>query len=219
MFMGIGLFSSESLPQERFDFAPGVVLLRRFAAQREAELLAAIEVVTALSPFRQMVMPTGQTMSVAMTNCGAVGWVSDRERGYRYQDTDPLSGRPWPEIPALLRDLASNAAAEAGFAGFVPDVSLVNLYLPGNKLHMHRDNDERDFNSPIVSVSLGLPAVFMFGGLKRTDPYQSVRLDSGDVFVWGGATRLAFHGIKALKDGEHPLTGRCRYNFTLRKAL
>jgi alkylated DNA repair protein (DNA oxidative demethylase) len=213
------LFAAVERQPERVDFAPGVLLLRGYADSMATALLAEIEQISAQSPFRHMVMPTGQTMGVAMTNCGAVGWVSDRERGYRYQDTDPLSGALWPAMPAALRDLATRAAAEAGFLGFVPDVSLINRYEPGTKLHMHRDNDEKDFTTPIVSVSLGLTATFMFGGLKRSDPYQNIRLDSGDVFVWGGATRLAFHGIKTLKDGEHPLTGRCRYNFTLRKAL
>jgi alkylated DNA repair protein (DNA oxidative demethylase) len=156
-------------------------------------------------------------MSVAMTNCGQVGWVSDR-RGYRYDSIDPDSGRPWPPMPLLLQRLAARAAAMAGFAGFEPDACLVNRYAPGTRLSLHQDRNELDLTAPVVSVSLGLAAVFLFGGLRRADPAQRIALLHGDVLVWGGRQRLAFHGVSALADGEHELTGRCRINLTFRKA-
>ena len=194
------------------------VLLRGFAAAQAHELLDAVTAIAAAAPFRHMVTPGGQTMSVAMTNCGAAGWVSDR-RGYRYQGTDPASGRPWPAMPAAFLSLAARAAAEAGFGAFVPDACLINRYVPGNRLTLHQDRNERDFSQPIVSVSLGLPATFLFGGAERSDKALRFRLESGDVAVWGGATRLVFHGIAPLAAGEHPLTGACRVNLTFRRAL
>jgi alkylated DNA repair protein (DNA oxidative demethylase) len=157
-------------------------------------------------------------MSVAMSNCGRVGWVSDR-RGYRYDALDPETGRPWPPMPAVLRELALRTAAMAGFAGFKPDACLINRYAPGTRLSLHQDRNERDLSAPVVSVSLGLPARFLFGGLRRTDGVQRLALVHGDVVVWGGGQRLAFHGVAALADGEHALTGRCRINLTFRKAL
>jgi alkylated DNA repair protein (DNA oxidative demethylase) len=153
-----------------------------------------------------------------MTNCGCAGWVTDRT-GYRYDANDPETGKPWPPMPAVFRDLAVRAAAEAGFAGFVPDACLINLYEPGAKLSLHQDRNERVREAPIVSVSLGLPATFLFGGLKRTDPQRRLALQHGDVVVWGGPSRLAYHGVMPLKDGEHPALGRRRVNLTLRKAL
>jgi alkylated DNA repair protein (DNA oxidative demethylase) len=165
-----------------------------------------------------MVTPGGHRMSVAMTNCGDAGWVTDRT-GYRYDANDPETGKPWPPMPAGFRDLAVRAAAEAGFAGFVPDACLINLYEPGAKLSLHQDRNERVRDAPIVSVSLGLPATFLFGGLKRTDPQRRLALQHGDVVVWGGPSRLAYHGVMPLKDGEHPALGRRRVNLTLRKAL
>jgi alkylated DNA repair protein (DNA oxidative demethylase) len=165
-----------------------------------------------------MMTPGGYTMSVAMTACGAVGWVTDRS-GYRYAPTDPQSGRPWPAMPAAFRELAGAAAAEAGYPGFAPDSCLVNRYEPGTRLSLHQDKDERDFSQPIVSVALGLPATFLFGGLKRDDPTAKYALRHGDVVVWGGPARLRYHGVAALKDGEHPAFGRCRVNLTFRRAL
>jgi len=197
--------------------AESATILRRFAETEAAALVEAIERVTAAAPFRQMVTPGGYTMSIAMTNCGALGWVTDR-KGYRYTTTDPTTDRPWPPLPAVFRDLATRAAAAAGFAGFEPDACLVNRYEPGTRLSMHQDRNERDFSAPIVSVSLGLPAVFLFGGARRQDRPRRARLESGDVVVWGGPTRLAFHGVAPLPDGEHPLTGRRRFNLTFRKA-
>ena len=202
----------------RMPLAGGAVLLRGRALIRERELLAAIEEVVAAAPFRRMVTPGGFEMSVAMTNCGAAGWITDRS-GYRYDRIDPASGLPWPPMPPVIRDLAQDAAAEAGFAGFVPDACLVNCYVPGARLSLHQDRDERDFGQPIVSVSLGLPAIFLFGGGKRRDATRRVPLAHGDIVVWGGPARLAHHGVLALKDGEHPALGRQRINLTLRKAL
>ncbi|CCD88485.1 Alkylated DNA repair protein alkB [Bradyrhizobium sp. ORS 285] len=197
--------------------APGAVLLRGFARPQQAELLAAIDAITAQAPFRRMVTPGGHQMSVAMTNCGPVGWVTDRG-GYRYDPIDPQSGQPWPAMPVLFRELAETAAREAGFAGFAPDACLINRYEPGAKMSLHQDRDERDVGAPIVSVSLGLPATFLFGGFKRTDKTQRYRLVHGDVVVWGGPARLAFHGVAALADGEHALLGRQRINLTFRRA-
>lgn len=197
--------------------APGAHLLDGFALPVAADLLQAVEVVTAAAPFRHLITPGGRRMSVAMTNCGRLGWVSDR-RGYRYDPVDPESGRPWPEMPALFRDLADRAAMAAGFPGFRPDACLINLYTPGARLGMHQDRDEGDLTQPIVSVSLGLPAVFQFGGPSRRDPVTNIELVHGDVVVWGGAWRLAHHGVKELRDGSHPATGRRRINITFRCA-
>ncbi|MGP9810184.1 DNA oxidative demethylase AlkB [Rhodopseudomonas sp. NSM] len=202
----------------REDIAPGAALLHGFARAQQHELIAAIDAIVARAPFRHMMTPGGHTMSVAMTSCGSAGWVTDRG-GYRYAANDPASGQPWPEMPAVLRDLARNAAAEAGFAGFDPDACLINRYAPGARMALHQDKDERDFSAPIVSVSLGLPAIFQFGGMARSDKPRRYELRHGDVLVWGGETRLVYHGVLALKDGEHPLLGRQRINLTFRKAL
>lgn len=198
--------------------AEGATLLRGFAAPVAATLLAAIESIVAAAPFRHMVTPGGRRMSVAMTNCGSGGWVTDRY-GYRYTAADPLTQRPWPKLPAVFFSLAARAAATVGFAGFAPDACLINRYQPGARLTLHQDRDEREFKAPIVSVSLGLPAVFLFGGLRRRDRPRRIRMESGDVAVWGGPARLAYHGIAPLAGGDHPLTGRCRINLTLRKAF
>jgi alkylated DNA repair protein (DNA oxidative demethylase) len=198
--------------------AEGAVVLRGFVRCRLAALLAAVETITAVAPFRHMITPGGFRMSVAMTNCGRAGWVTDRT-GYRYEPVDPMTGRPWPAIPALFRELASGAASTAGFARFEPDACLINRYEPGARLSLHRDEDERDYGAPIVSVSLGLPAIFLFGGERRADRPRRIPLESGDVVVWGGPARLTYHGVAPPADGEDPLTGRCRLNLTFRKAL
>lgn len=197
---------------------PGAVLLRGFAAPRAAALMAAVEQVVAAAPLRRMATPGGYRMSVEMTNCGRAGWVTDRN-GYHYDPVDPLTGRPWPALPSLFLRLAESAAAAGGFDGFAPDVCLVNRYEAGARLSLHQDKDERDFSQPIVSVSLGLPAVFLWGGLSRSDRPRRLRLESGDVVVWGGPARRVFHGIAPLADGHDPLTGSCRINLTFRKAL
>jgi alkylated DNA repair protein (DNA oxidative demethylase) len=197
---------------------PGAVLLPGFCAGSDRALLVALAHVAEAAPFRHMVTPGGFEMSVAMTNCGAAGWVTDR-KGYRYAAADPASGRPWPALPPVFADLAARAAAAAGFPGFAADSCLVNRYAPGTKLSLHQDRNERDYAAPIVSVSLGLPATFLFGGAERSEPQQRVALAHGDVVVWGGPSRLVFHGVAKLKDGEHPATGPWRYNLTLRKAL
>ena len=172
---------------------------------------------SALAPFRHMQTPSGHLMSVAMTSCGTAGWVTDRS-GYRYEACDPGSGRPWPAMPAVFLELAVQAAARAGFRGFVPDACLVNRYEPGARMSLHQDKDERDLAAPIVSVSLGLPAVFLFGGSRRADAPCRIRLAHGDVVVLGGPARLRYHGVTPLKDGQHPATGRQRFNLTFRKA-
>jgi DNA oxidative demethylase len=197
--------------------AEGAVLLRGFAQPFEAELIADLRAIVAQAPFRHMVTPGGHQMSVAMTNCGRIGWVTDRT-GYRYDASDPESGKPWPAMPPAFCRLAGEAAAQAGFGAFAPDACLVNRYQPGAKMSLHQDKDELDFGSPIVSVSLGLPAIFLFGGLKRSDKPRRFPLSHGDVVVWGGPARLVFHGVAPLADGEHILLGRQRINLTFRKA-
>jgi alkylated DNA repair protein (DNA oxidative demethylase) len=197
--------------------AEGAMLLRGFARPVESEVIADIRAIVAQAPFRHMVTPGGHTMSVAMTNCGDAGWVTDRT-GYRYDANDPLADKPWPPMPPSFCELAKRAAAEAGFANFSPDACLINHYQPGARMSLHQDKDERNLGAPIVSVSLGLPAIFLFGGLARSDKPSRYRLEHGDIAVWGGPARLAFHGVAPLADGEHALTGRARINLTFRKA-
>jgi DNA oxidative demethylase len=201
----------------REPLADGAVLLRGFTRTVEAGLIADLHNVVAQAPFRHMITPGGHQMSVAMTNCGNVGWVTDRS-GYRYDANDPETGKPWPDMPKSFRELAQSAAAEAGFDGFAPDACLVNCYQPGARMSLHQDKDENDFGAPIVSVSLGLPAIFLFGGLKRSDRPRRFRLQHGDIVVWGGPARLVFHGVAPLADGEHALMGRQRINLTFRRA-
>jgi len=198
--------------------APGAALLHGFVQASLPALLQEIEHVAKAAPFRRMVTPGGYAMSVAMTNCGAAGWITDLG-GYRYGATDPQSGRPWPPLPPMFRALAAGAAKAAGFSGFEPDACLINRYEAGAKLSLHQDKDERDFSQPIVSVSLGLPAVFLFGGEERRQKPLRLRLESGDVVVWGGPSRHRYHGIDPLPAGSDPQTGPYRYNLTLRKAL
>lgn len=198
--------------------ADGAVILRGFALATVPALIAGIEGVAAVSPFRHMTTPGGGRLSAAMTSCGAFGWVSDR-RGYRYEAVDPDTGWPWPDMPPAFRQLARTAAAQAGFVGFDPDSCLTNRYQPGAKMGLHQDRDERDRDQPIVSVSLGLPVVFQFGGSNRTEPVRKIPLTHGDVVVWGGPARLNWHGVLTLKDGQHPSTGHARLNLTFRRAL
>jgi alkylated DNA repair protein (DNA oxidative demethylase) len=214
--MTLALFADTepALADEALD--PGAVVLRGFARCRDAALSEAIQAVAADAPFRHLVTPGGFRMSVAMTNCGRLGWVSDR-RGYRYDPVDPESGRLWPEMPEAFVSLARAAADRAGYPGFTPDACLMNRYAPGAKLSMHQDRDERDLRAPIVSVSLGLPAVFLWGGDRRADRARRIPLVHGDVVVWGGPARLRYHGVLALKDGEHPFAGAHRINLTFRK--
>jgi len=197
--------------------AEGAVLLRGFAKPVEDELITALREIVAQAPFRHMLTPGGHQMSVAMTNCGDAGWVTDRS-GYRYDSADPQSGKPWPPMPPSFLALAKQAALEAGFDDFATDACLINRYQPGARMSLHQDRDEGDFGAPIVSVSLGLPATFLFGGLKRSDKTQRYRLEHGDIAVWGGSARLAFHGVAPLADGEHAVLGRQRINLTFRKA-
>jgi alkylated DNA repair protein (DNA oxidative demethylase) len=205
----------EEIRQE--DLAPGAILLRGFVAPRDATILPALWKIVEQAPFRHMTTPGGFRMSVAMTNCGTLGWVTDRT-GYRYDSRDPASGLPWPPMPAAFAELAAKAASQAGFNGFMPDACLVNRYEPGAKMSLHQDRDEQDFTQPIVSVSLGVSAVFLFGGFKRTDKAQRVKLSHGDVIVWGGPARLRYHGVLALKQAHHPLVSGYRINLTFRKA-
>ncbi|MCP1401568.1 DNA oxidative demethylase AlkB [Achromobacter insolitus] len=201
----------------RVVLGPQSLVLRGFALPMMDALLAGVDAVAAQAPFRHMETPGGYTMSVALTNCGQLGWTSDA-RGYRYTRTDPLSGQPWPAMPPAFMLLAQAAAAEAGFAGFEPDACLVNRYEPGSRLSLHQDRNERDYGAPIVSVSLGMPAMFLFGGEQRADKASRTPLFHGDVVVWGGVDRLRYHGIMPIKDLPHPRLGSQRINFTIRRA-
>jgi alkylated DNA repair protein (DNA oxidative demethylase) len=216
--MTMDLFSRLSSPellQERL--GPGSAILRGFALADEAELLAAVESIAAKAPFRHMVTPGGFEMSVAMSNCGSYGWVTDRT-GYRYDALDPLSGQPWPCMPDVFAKLAANAAAQAGYHDFSPDACLLNRYESGARMSLHQDKNERDFSQPIVSVSLGVSAMFLFGGFKRADKPARVPLNHGDVVVWGGPDRMRYHGVLPVKQAHHPLLGSYRVNLTFRKA-
>jgi DNA oxidative demethylase len=201
----------------KYPLAPGAFFLRGFALPDEQNLLAALETIITEAPLRHMITRGGYKMSVAMTNCGDIGWVSDR-KGYRYDPRDPDSGRRWPKMPPSFLRLAKSAAVEAGYKSFTPDACLVNQYEAGTKLSLHQDKDEKDFQQPIVSVSLGIPATFLFGGESRGDPTQHLRLHHGDVVVWGGPARLRYHGVAPLKEAEHQLLGKRRINLTFRKA-
>jgi alkylated DNA repair protein (DNA oxidative demethylase) len=222
--MTLNLFSDDEeatlLQQQagtRQALAPGAVLLRGFALDVAPALLQAVDGIAGHAPFRHLETPGGQRMSVAMTNSGPLGWISDHS-GYRYGRADPLTGRPWPPLPAVFAALARGAAEAAGFAHFAPDACLVNRYAPGARLSLHQDKDERDHGHPIVSVSLGIPAVFLFGGDARADKAQRIPLAHGDVVVWGGPARLRYHGVMPLAEAVHPLTGALRINLTFRKA-
>lgn len=208
------LFAGTSGPEQ---IGPGSWLLHSEAFDAAPALFAEVQHLTAAAPFRQMQTPGGYRMSVAMSNCGPFGWVTDRS-GYRYAATDPLSGLPWPPLPPLFLQIAGAAAERAGYPGFVPDACLINRYAPGARMALHQDKDERDFTAPIVSLSLGLPVVFLFGGTQRSDPPARLLLSHGDVLVWGGPDRLRFHGVMPLKPGRHELLGEQRINLTFRKA-
>lgn len=211
----LDLFSEEAPWAE--PLAEGAVILRRRAREQGEALLAQVALIAQQNPFQHRITPGGHRMSVAMTNCGDLGWSSDA-RGYQYTGEDNATGRRWPPMPQAFRQLAQACAQEAGFNTFQPDACLINRYEPGAKLSLHQDKDEKDLRQPIVSVSLGLPAVFQFGGFERGDAVQRVLLEHGDVVVWGGPSRLRFHGILPVKAGVHPLAGAFRYNLTFRRA-
>lgn len=199
----------------RDEIAPGASVLRGFARADDAAILAALGLIVARAPFRHLVTPGGFSMSVGMTNCGTLGWVSDHQ-GYRYARHDPETGQPWPPMPDVFLELAKRAAREAGYERFSPDACLINRYQPGTRLTLHQDRNEHDLSQPIVSVSLGVPAIFLFGGLTRAEKQARIGLVHGDVVVWGGQSRLCFHGVLPIKLASHPLTGNCRINLTFR---
>lgn len=212
------LFGEAEQGAPRLDrLGPRAFVLRGLALPYVPDLLAAVDSIQAAAPFRHMVTPGGLRMSVALTNCGALGWTTDR-RGYRYTAQDPETGLDWPAMPGIFLRLAREAATQAGFADFTPDACLINRYQPGARLSLHQDKDELDFAAPIVSVSLGIAAVFLFGGHARADKASRVPLMHGDVVIWGGADRLRYHGVLPLKEAHHPVLGGQRINFTLRKA-
>ncbi|WP_299864111.1 DNA oxidative demethylase AlkB [uncultured Roseobacter sp.] len=208
----------DHLPKEPVTLSEGAILLPGMALNLDANIPSLLNLIQAASPFRNMITPGGHTMSVAMTNCGKFGWVTDKT-GYRYDPVDPLTNQPWPAMPASFLEIAIGAAVAAGYPEFQPDACLINRYLPGSKLSLHQDRNEADFTHPIVSVSLGLPASFLFGGLKRKDAVKKYTLEHGDVVVWGGPSRLRFHGVNTLKMGEHPVLGEQRINLTFRKVV
>lgn len=195
----------------------GACLLRGFALPWVDQLLPVIDTLERSGSFRNMVTPGGFTMSVAMANVGRLGWISDR-RGYRYCEVDPRTDAPWPAMPHCFDLLARNAAQQAGFPGFLPDACLVNRYAPGDRLTLHQDRNEIDMRAPIVSISLGIPATFLFGGHARADKPLRIQLHHGDAVVWGGASRLRYHGVLPLKADVHPALGARRVNLTFRKA-
>lgn len=210
------LFDNHSLTLAREPLEEGAVLLRRFASAEAPALIEAVNRIAGAAPFRHLVTRGGYKMSVAMTNCGRTGWISDRT-GYRYSPVDPDTGNAWPPMPPEFLSLAVRAAVEAGFPDYDPDACLINRYVAGSKLGLHQDRDEKDAWAPIVSVSFGLSAVFLWGGKDRSEPIRRLRVESGDVAVWGGPARFVYHGVAPLKDGEHPLTGNARINLTFRK--
>lgn len=211
------LFDSLSTEPRVEQLAPGASILRGFVRGTEKELLTEVDRIAEAASFRNLITPGGYRMSVAMTNCGPLGWVSDRS-GYRYDPVDPLTQRPWPPMPAVFQQLAESAALRAGFAAFRPDAVLINRYEPGTRLSLHQDKDEKDSAAPIVSVSLGVPAKFIWGGLRRSHATRRILLESGDVVVWGGESRFIFHGVAPLPTNTHALTGQRRINITFRKA-
>ncbi len=213
----VGLDEGMDEPAMDPELGPDVALLRGFALAEAAAILRAVDAVITASPLRKLLTPGGRRMSVAMTNCGRLGWTSDR-RGYRYVQRDPAGERPWPAMPVVLRDLAVRAALRAGFSGFTPDACLINRYDPGARMSLHQDRDERDLGAPVVSLSLGLPATFLLGGAERSDATVRLPLRHGDVLVWGGRSRLRFHGVLPLKAGHHPIVGDHRLNLTFRSA-
>lgn len=215
--MTLDFFEDESR-EWREDICAGAMVLRGFALASEAILLDAINHIILAAPPRHMRTPGGLLMSVATTSCGTAGWVSDA-LGYRYAKQDAASGKCWPQLPEAFLQLAQRAAESAGYKNFLPDSCLINCYEIDAKMSLHQDRNEQDFTQPIVSVSLGLPAIFLFGGLRRGDRALRIPLVHGDVVVWGGAARLKFHGLLPIKAGTHPLLGEQRINLTFRKAL
>lgn len=213
------LFSDEALqqPARCEQIGEQSCVLRGYALPWIERVLPELRAVLVQSPFRHMVTPGGYTMSAALSSCGALGWTTSPQ-GYRYSPLDPERQQPWPSMPAVLRELAINAASAAGFDGFAPDACLINRYVPGARMSLHQDKNERDYSAPVVSLSLGLPAVFLFGGHQRSDKTQKISLFHGDVAVWGGVDRLRFHGVLPIKEGAHPRMGPQRINLTFRTA-
>ncbi|MDI1360702.1 DNA oxidative demethylase AlkB [Methylotenera sp.] len=207
----------ENMQPNKLEIIKDAYLLKSYALTNEKALLSDLEQAVSQAPLRHMMTKMGFAMSAAMTNCGVLGWVSDHQ-GYRYDMKDPATNKPWPVMPASFQQLATLAAAEAGFNDFQPDACLINQYQVGASMGLHQDKNELDFNQPIVSVSLGIPAVFQFGGLNRMDKTHKIPLMHGDIVVWGGQSRIHFHGIAPLKMNTHPILGAYRYNLTFRKA-
>lgn len=212
------LFSSSAPEDSRESYGAETFLFPGHVRKHDLQLINLIEDISKQSPFRHMVTPSGFQMSVAMTNCGDLGWISGKHGFYHYAKNDPATEKPWPKMPSLIYEIAVSAAEKAGFTGFNPDSCIVNRYKPGAKLGLHQDSDEVDFSKPVVSISLGLPGIFLLGGCNRNDPIEKLMLNHGDVVVWGGVDRMRFHGIEPIKEGCHPLAGSFRYNLSIRQA-
>ncbi|AXI61791.1 DNA oxidative demethylase AlkB [Pseudomonas kribbensis] len=217
MHSNFDLFADTEQPHRSEQIGEQSWVLRGFALSRIEQLLPALESVIERAPLRHMMTPGGFSMSVATSSCGALGWITDRS-GYRYSAEDPISHQPWPQMPEVFRELAQAAAKQGGFSDFIPDSCLINRYVPGAKMSLHQDKDEHSYAAPIVSLSLGLPAMFLFGGFARSDKSQRISLLHGDMVIWGGVDRLRYHGILPIKYGRHPQLGEQRFNLTFRTA-
>jgi len=217
MHSNFDLFADIEQPHRSEQIGEQSWVLRGFALSCTERLLPALKSIIERAPLRHMMTPGGFSMSVATSSCGALGWITDRG-GYRYSAEDPISHRPWPQMPDVFRELAQTAALQAGFCGFVPDSCLINRYIPGAKMSLHQDKDESSYTAPIVSLSLGLPATFLFGGFNRSDRSQRISLLHGDMVIWGGVDRLRYHGVLPIRHGRHPQLGEQRFNLTFRTA-
>jgi len=213
----LDLFANDSAEPLHTAIGEQALLFHQFLSQTDEALLSDVRAVLKQSPLRHLHTPSGHKMSVKSSNCGHYGWLTD-EHGYRYQSIDPVTKKPWPQMPDSISIQAIEVARLAGFENFKPDSCLINVYMPGAKMGLHQDKDEADFTKPIVSFSFGLSMNFLWGGFKRSDKYQKVILQHADALVWGGKDRLRYHGVQQLKEGVHPITGRCRVNLTIRQA-
>jgi alkylated DNA repair protein (DNA oxidative demethylase) len=208
----MSLFAQLPVEPTHEEVHPGAVLMRGLALAEDREFLAAVDGIAAAAPLHQAYTPAGQRMSIMVTDCG-----DSRAFANRWTANNPGSPRHWPPMPEVLREFAVYAASRAGFPRFRPDACHINRYQAGNKLGLHQDRHECDLTQPIVSVSFGLQCTFLFGGFERTSPARHILLEHGDVFVWGGPSRMRFHGVQPLKPGSHLLTGPYRINLTFRK--
>jgi len=208
----MNLFSQLVAEPTHEEIFPGAVLMRSLALPQDNEFFTAAEAIIAARPLHHTTTPSGLPMGVMVTDCG-----DSRAFANRWDTANPERMRLWPPMPPLLRDFAIRCAVRSGFPQFRPDACHINRYQAGTKLGLHQDRHECDWTQPIVSLSFGLECIFLLGGLQRTDKPRRILLEHGDVIVWGGPSRMRFHGVQPLKPGHHPLTGPYRYNLTFRK--